>query len=234
MIAVAAPILAEIPIGVRVPTVVIEMLLGVLVGPHVLKLVDPKLPTEPVLLMGQGGLGFLPVRICMLLLSFFIVLAGSFGFDATLGAFASGMVVGLAARGEEGKELREKLDAIGYGYFVPFFFVTSGMKLDLDALGNDPATMVMVPLFLVLLLVTRGFPVLLYRHHLAKELRLPFALYSSTALPLVVAISEIGIKRHMMLPGVAAALVGAAMLSTLIFPMAADLLLSRVPELAAQ
>ena len=79
----------------------------------------------------------LPVRICMLLLTFLIVLAGAFGIDAILGAFAAGMVVGLAARGKDGELLREKIDAIAFGYFVPFFFITSGMRIDLDALRTQ-------------------------------------------------------------------------------------------------
>ena len=108
----------------------------------------------------------LPVRICMLVLSFLMVLAGAFGLDAILGAFAAGMVIGLAARGKDGDLLREKLDAIAFGYFVPFFFVTSGMQFDLGALYRSTESMLLTPLFLLLFLVVRGVPVFLYRKEL--------------------------------------------------------------------
>jgi len=169
----------------------------------------------------------LPVRICMLILSFLIVLAGVFGLDAILGAFAAGMVIGLAARGKDGGLLREKLDAIAFGYFVPFFYVTSGMQFDLGSLYRSTESILMTPLFLVLFLVVRGLPVFLYRNELAADERIPFALYLATELPLVVAIVSIGLRTGLMRNEVAAALTGAAMLSALLYPMAADAMLER-------
>jgi len=166
----------------------------------------------------------LPVRICMLVLTFLMILAGAFGLDAILGAFAAGMVIGLAARGEDGNLLREKLDAIAFGYFVPFFFVTSGMQFDLGSLYRSTQSMLLTPLFLTLFLIVRGTPVFLYRRELTPAERIPFALYLATALPLVVAIVSIGLQSGIMRNEVASALVGAAMISALVFPMAADLL----------
>lgn len=175
----------------------------------------------------------LPVRICMLVLTFLMVLAGKFGIDAILGAFAAGMVVGLGIRGKDGHLLHEKIDAIGFGYFVPFFFVTSGMKLDVGALFHSYWAMMLAPFFLLLFLVVRGLPVFLYRNELRREERLPFALYLATALPLVVAITDIGTQTGNMRDETAAALVAAGILSSLIFPTAADLLMRRVPAPAS-
>jgi Kef-type K+ transport system membrane component KefB len=148
----------------------------------------------------------LPVCISLLLLASFDVLSRKIGFEAVLGAFAAGMVVGLASRGEANKLFREKMEAICFGFFVPFFFVVSGINLDLGALLKSTKTMLLVPIFLVLFLVVRGAPVFLYRKDLAKEQRWPFALYSATALPMVVAITDIGIRtahadRHSCCPG---------------------------------
>ena len=176
----------------------------------------------------------LPIRISMLLLSFLIVVAGAFGFDAILGAFTAGMVVGLATRGKDGLLVREKIDAIAFGYFVPFFFVTSGMRLDLSAFQRHSVAFILTPMFLLLFLIVRGVPVLLlYRKDLTREERVPFALYLATALPLVVAITDIGVQTRDMRGSVAAALVAAAILSSLIFPTLANVLLSRRKVLAA-
>ena len=161
------------------------------------------------------------------MLACFDVLSERFGLEAVLGAFAAGMVVSLASRGEAGSVFREKMEAICFGFFVPFFFVVSGVNLDLGALLHSAKTLLLVPLFLTLFLVARGAPVFLYRRDLAKDERWPFALYSATALPMIVAITTIGVRTGRMKPDVAAALVGAGLLSVLLFPMIAGALLSK-------
>jgi Kef-type K+ transport system membrane component KefB len=163
----------------------------------------------------------LPVRICILVWAFLTVLAQRLGLDMVLGAFASGMVVGLATRGEKGEPLRRKLDAIGFGFLIPMFFVTSGIRFDLGALLESARTLARLPVFLLSFLIVRGFPVLLYRRDLAKAEFLPLVLCSATALPLVVAITEIGVETGRMSTDNAAALVGAGMLSVLVFPLIA-------------
>ena len=169
----------------------------------------------------------LPVRICMLVLTFLMMLAGAFGLDALLGAFAAGMVIGLAARGKDGHLLREKLDAIAFGYFVPFFFVTSGMVFDSSALFKSIDSILLTPLFLGLFLIVRGGPLFMYRRDFTRAERRTFALYLATELPLTVAIVSIGLNTGLMREEVAAALTGAAMLSALLFPMAAAWLQDR-------
>jgi Kef-type K+ transport system membrane component KefB len=164
----------------------------------------------------------LPVRICILLMIGLVVLAADFGLDMILGAFAAGMVVRLASEGEKGQLLREKLEAIGFGFLVPVFFVLSGIKFDLGALLASTDALLRVPIFLALFLLIRGAPsLLIYRKDLARGERLPFMLYISTALPLVVAITDIGVQTGRMRTDNAAALVGAGMLSVLLFPLLA-------------
>lgn len=169
----------------------------------------------------------LPVRITMLLTDFLFVLSATFGLDAVLGAFAAGIIVGLVTGGEEGKLMRAKIDAVAFGFFVPFFFVTSGMKFDLGGLLQSPMTMLLVPVFMLLFLIVRGTSVFLYRKDLANRDLLPFAFYKATTLSMVVAITEIGVRSGRMQSDIAAALVGAGMLSVLLFPAIAGALRSR-------
>lgn len=121
----------------------------------------------------------LPVRISLLMLAALLVVAEEFGFESIFGAFAAGLVVGQATRGEDGKALREKLDAVTFGWFYPFFFVGTGVKFDLAALGQDLTTAILVPAFVVLFLVIRGTPVFLYRNDITRAQLLPFALASA-------------------------------------------------------
>ncbi|MGA8409372.1 MAG: cation:proton antiporter [Candidatus Acidiferrales bacterium] len=160
----------------------------------------------------------LPVCGSVLLVACFAVFSEGIGLESVLGAFAAGMVVGLASRGSAGQVFREKMEAIAFGFMIPFFFVRSGVDVNLGALLHNPKTLLLVPVFLVLFLVVRGAPVFLYRNDLMKKDRWPFALYSATALPMVVAIAAIGVRTGRLNSETAAALVGAGLLSVLLFP----------------
>jgi Kef-type K+ transport system membrane component KefB len=175
----------------------------------------------------------LAVRLSWLVLVLLLYITARFGLDVILGAFAAGLVVGLVAQGHLGDPLRTRLDAIGYGVFVPIFFVTSGMKLDVDALFEYASTAVRLPVFLVLFLLVRGLPALLYSRDLPRSDLLPLGLLSATALPLIVAVTAIALDTDRIKPENAAALIGAGMLSVLIFPMAALALRRRTAESGA-
>jgi Kef-type K+ transport system membrane component KefB len=160
----------------------------------------------------------LAVRVTVVLVFGLVLLAGTLGLDILLGGFVAGMITRLALKGHELQVFESKLTAVGFGFFVPFFFVTSGIEFDLAALGSAEAIAKLV-LFLGLFLFVRGLPaLLLYRHVLAARDRMALAFYCATELPLVVAITTIAIDAGEMRSSTAAGLVGAAMLSTLIFP----------------
>lgn len=163
----------------------------------------------------------LPVRVAVLALAALVFLARQFGLDAILGAMAAGVLVALASPGEYGEILRHKLEGIGFGFFVPIFFVATGLRYDLEALLASPSALLQLPMFLALFLLVRGLPALLVRRDLNMTARLALGLMSATQLPLVVAIAEIGVRDGKLRPETAASLVGAGMASVLMFPIAA-------------
>ncbi|HEX6601436.1 MAG TPA: cation:proton antiporter, partial [Solirubrobacterales bacterium] len=160
----------------------------------------------------------LAVRVTVVLVFGLVLLAGELGLDILLGGFVAGMITRLALRGQELHVFESKLTAVGFGFFVPFFFVASGIEFDLAALGSAEAIAKLF-LFFALFLVVRGAPaMLLYRGALATRDRAALAFYSATELPLVVAITTIATDQGHMKTSTAAGLGGAAMLSTLIYP----------------
>lgn len=160
----------------------------------------------------------LAVRVTVVLVFGLVLLAGDLGLDILLGGFVAGMITRLALRGQELQVFESKLTAVGFGFFVPFFFVASGIEFDLAALGSAEAIAKLF-LFFGLFLVVRGAPaMLLYRGLLSARERAALAFYSATELPLVVAITTIATDQGHMKTSTAAGLVGAAMLSTLIYP----------------
>jgi Kef-type K+ transport system membrane component KefB len=169
----------------------------------------------------------LAVRITVVLIFGLVLLAGKLGLDVLLGGFVAGMITRLALKGHELQVFESKLTAVGFGFFVPFFFITSGMELDVEALGSLGAILKLL-MFLGLFLVVRGTPaLLLYRGVLRARQRAALAFYSATELPLVVAITTIAIDANHMKTSTAAGLVGAAMLSTMFYPLIGLLLQKR-------
>ena len=162
----------------------------------------------------------LAVRLAVVLIFALVALATDLGLDLLLGGFAAGIIVRLALRGREVGIFESKLTAIGYGFLIPFFFIVSGMQFNLDALTGSTSGLLKLPLFLSLFLIVRGVPALvLYRDVLEWDDRRALAFFSATQLPLVVAITTIAVDAGEMRDSTSAALVGAAILSTLIFPM---------------
>jgi Kef-type K+ transport system membrane component KefB len=172
---------------------------------------------ERILTEGEGSTAQTTVRWTVVLLLLLLVIAEEFGLDVVLGAFLAGIVLRRWAPGDV-HALEDKLDTIGYGFFIPLFFVASGMSLDVRSIAEAPLRLVA---FFVLLLVVRGVPALfLYRRDLPAVQRVQMMLLTATALPLLVALAEIGLRNGTMLRENAAALVGAGVLSVLAFPMA--------------
>lgn len=165
------------------------------------------------------------VRVAMLLLLGLVWSAEELGLDILLGAFAGGLIFRQFVRGgpeHEHGTVESKLDGIGFGFLIPIFFVVSGVRFDAQALFSDWGTLILLPLFLLLFLVCRGVPsVLLYREVLDQRQRGALAFYSATQLPLVVVISTLGVEAKQLSSGTAAAMVGAGMLSVLIYPLVA-------------
>lgn len=161
----------------------------------------------------------LAVRWIIVLVFALALLAFELGLDLLLGGFAAGVITRQVLSRRELPAFDSKLTAVAFGVFVPFFFVTSGMELDIDALFASVGAVAKMFAFFLLFLVVRGTPALvLYRGVLDARDRLALALMSSTQLPLVLAITTLATSTGHMLASTAAALVGAAVLSTLVFP----------------
>ena len=173
---------------------------------------------ERIIQEGEGSTAQTTIRWTVVLLLLPLVVTEEFGLDVVLGAFLAGIVLRRWTPGDA-HALEGKLDAIGYGFFIPLFFVASGMGLDIRSIAEAPLRLLA---FFVLLLVVRGVPALfLYRRDLPAVQRVEMMFLTATALPLLVALAEIGLRNGTMLHENAAALVGAGVLSVLVFPMVA-------------
>lgn len=177
-----------------------------------------------------GGTTQLPVRIVVLLLLSLMAVAAEFGLDVVLGAFAAGAILRRLI-GPEHPQMGGSLDVIGYGVFIPIFFVTSGMGIDVDAVIGNP---VMWLVLVVGIAVARGLPVWLSERFVPHGANLPaepervqLALYAATGLPIIVAVTQFATEAGLMSNDLASTLVAAGATTVLLFPMIARLIGSR-------
>ena len=162
------------------------------------------------------------VRGAIVVLIAFAALAEHLGLEVILGAFAAGAVLTLVDRDRFMTHplFRTKLEAIGFGFFIPVFFVASGVRFDLDALLSSTDAIVKVPVFLLALLAIRGLPALSYRGDIGTRRAVVAGLFQATSLPFIVAATAIGLELGLVGGAEAAALVAAGLLSLLLFPLA--------------
>ena len=146
-----------------------------------------------------------------------------------LGAFAAGFILAILDRDtmRTHPQLHVKLDGAGYGIFIPVFFVSSGVRFDLDALFASTSAVAMIPIFLVALLAVRGIPALAYRGTIDRRHVIVAGVLQATSLPFIVAATAIGLEIGAITAASAAALLAAGLLSVLIFPLLGLTLLRR-------
>ena len=178
----------------------------------------------------QDSTSQISVRFALTLLVGFVGLAYGFGAEAILGAFLAG--VAFRSVYKETNEirplLRVKLEAIGFGFFVPIFFITSGIDFNLHALFSNISILALVPLFLVALLLVRGIPAILYRPLLDNRHTVIAGLLQATSLTFIVAATQIGEQLHLISSAITAALVASGLLSVIIYPLIALILLRSI------
>lgn len=178
---------------------------------------NPRL--SAVLVTLQDGTAEIRVRGAVLLMVGFVVLAEKVGLESILGAFLAGAVVAALDRDANSHpHFRLKLEAVGFGFLVPVFFVTSGMHLDVGGLAGSPGDLLRVPVFFALLLLARGLPALLFARELGRRNAAASGLLLATSLPFIVTATQIGLLTGRMSETTATGLVCAGLLSVLVLP----------------
>ena len=167
------------------------------------------------------------VRASIFLLVAFTALAQRLGLETILAAFLAGAALRLIDRDQfqTHPNFPVKLEAIGYGFLIPMFFVSSGLQFDLHALVNSPSSLLRLPLFVIALLAVRGLPALIYRGIITGRRLVAAGLLQATSLPFIVAATTIGLDLRLISAATGAALVGAGLVSVIAFPAVALMLL---------
>ncbi len=169
--------------------------------------------------------GQFAVRLVIMVIASLVALSLALQLDMLLGAFAAGVLTKLLlvdARPADREVVETKLEAIGFGFLVPIFFIYTGVTFNLDALLNSRSALIELPIFLLLMVVVRGLSGLVSAPENTNGAdKRAIVLLTATGLPIIVAVTSTGVAAGDLTAGTASALVGAGMLSVLLFPLLA-------------
>jgi Kef-type K+ transport system membrane component KefB len=170
------------------------------------------------------------VRAAVLVLLGYVALANNFGMETVAGAYAAGLVVAVLESAARDTSLEDRLTSIGSGFLIPVFFIASGITCDLHALASDGASIAQFLLFCAAFLLIRLVPLFFYADVLTGADLPALAMMTAATLPLVVAISYLGVQSGQLRPDTATALVGAALMTVTLFPGLAQWLRAQQPD----
>ena len=167
------------------------------------------------------------VRLTVALLILLVAISSLFDLDIVLGAFAAGFILRYIIPKDD-EILEKKLNAIGYGFLIPLFFVVSGAKIDLSAVAAQPALLVG---FIAMLVLIRAVPIFVSMARdkdpevdaMGARNHATVAVYCTTALPLIVAVTSVAVNGGAMDASTASVFVSAGAVTMLLMPLIASL-----------
>ncbi|WP_137656648.1 cation:proton antiporter [Bifidobacterium moukalabense] len=165
------------------------------------------------------------MRMTVFLLIFLVTISALFDLDAVLGAFAAGFILRYIIP-DGMQSLETKLEGIGYGFLIPVFFVVSGAAINVQAVVGQPALLIT---FIAMLMLIRAVPVYLAmsldkkENPMSTHHRVTVALYCTTALPVIVAVTSLAVKVGTMQQTTASTLVAAGAVTVFLMPLLGSL-----------
>ncbi|MDO4631648.1 MAG: cation:proton antiporter [Corynebacterium sp.] len=184
--------------------------------------------TQRAMVLNAGATDQTILRLVLWMLGVLMAVAAVFELDVVLGAFAAGFILRRLVPEKFSQAMEQRLDIVGYSLLIPVFFVCSGMTIDPQAVANRPW---LLCLLVVLIYVSRGLPVLLREVFFTTGSKLTnmrekvqLSLYAATALPIIVAVTEVAVESQLLTEENASLLVAAGSATVLLFPFLAHVI----------
>lgn len=135
----------------------------------------------------------LDIRLAFFLIFALVTVAESVGAENILGAFLAGMVMKLL---EPSESTKDKLTSIGYGFFIPIFFIMTGVGLNLRSLFAHPASLMLLPVLVIFLFLAKVPVVLVYMKYFCKRNAFAGGFLTATTITIVLPTLQVARKLH--------------------------------------
>lgn len=211
--------------GLTLEILLVLVLFAVFFAVHRLTALFQKhLPTEKILDKLATPTSQIKLRGAITLALVFIALAESLGIENILGAFLAGVILSMAS-GSGSSVVREKLDGIGYGFFIPIFFVMVGVRFDLPSLLSSKDALLLVPFMVLTAYLIKVIPALLFRQFFSWRETFAAGFLLSSRLSLIIAASAIGFELGVISPALNSSIILVAIVTCTLSPIAFNLLM---------
>ncbi|MCT3608624.1 potassium transporter [Lactobacillus acidophilus] len=135
----------------------------------------------------------LDIRLAFFLIFALVTVAQTVGAENILGAFLAGMVMKLL---EPSEATKDKLTSIGYGFFIPIFFIMTGVGLNLRSLFGKPSSLMLLPVLVIFLLIAKLPVVLTYMRYFQKRNAFAGGFLTATTITIVLPTLQVARKLH--------------------------------------
>lgn len=172
------------------------------------------------------------LRFSFALFLAFVVLSQQLGVEIILGTFLAGLLISLLARPED-KDVVHQLESVGFGFFIPVFFIMVGVRFNLDALLQNPEALLLLPAFIIGAVLVKLIPVLLFRWSFGWRAAIASGILLSTRMSLIIAVGAIGVTLGILSDSVNADIILLAMILVTFGPMAFNRIMPKLTDDAA-
>lgn len=177
-----------------------------------------RLRQRPIMVDLAHATSQIGVRGSFMLIFVLAFLSQRLGVEIILGAFLAGAIVSLIAE-EDKTSLHLKLEAIGFGFLIPIFFIMVGAQFDIQALINNPSSLILAAAIIAVAYVVKVLPSLIFSGRYGLKKALGIGVLVTPGLSLTVAAAEIGFRMDLLTSSTHAAMICLAIVTAAISPV---------------
>ncbi len=161
------------------------------------------------------------VRASFAVILILVAISHAVGAEIVFGSFIAGVIFSIMS-GKAREDLKDKVDIIGYGFLVPIFFIGVGINIDIKEVFQEPLTLLMIPVILLIFYIVKLVPSLLLSHSFGMKKAVSSSFLLSAQLSLMIVGLQIALSLDVINPINYSLFVFATVVSCLLFPVLFD------------
>ncbi|MEL4106656.1 cation:proton antiporter [Oscillospiraceae bacterium WX1] len=196
----------------------ILIVLGIFVTVKVFKMVKDKVGDRYTTLKVNSFFN-LESRFALAIMFIFATIFYMLNYDVVLGAYLAGITLAIVLKKSEKEVIHKQLDTIGFGFFIPLFFIITGSNLNIPAVFSSWNVIVLIPCLFGLMFLAKFIPAFLFTKVFGKKLAMHTGSLLAAQFSLLLIGSAIALENHIIDETFYSALVVTALISSLVLPV---------------